>query len=110
MGDLTFYGQTWAFKGKKGKLPPLNTDEIAAKADLIVITQVNIHVAQIFCPGIKIVEQHSLHELTMLPYCRFLILSMHSAESQALSTDKAVSLHHAMYISRSRNASRQTLL
>ena len=40
VGDLTFYGQTWAFKGKKGKLPPLNTDEIAAKADLIVITQV----------------------------------------------------------------------
>ena len=57
VGDLTFYGQTWAFKGKKGKLPPLNTDEIAAKADLIVITQVNIHVAQTFCPGFKTVEQ-----------------------------------------------------
>ena len=78
VGDLTFYGQTWAFKGKKGKLPPLNTDEIAAKADLIVITQVHIHVAQSFCPEIKIVEQQSLHDLAMLLNCRCLLLSVHS--------------------------------
>ena len=40
VGELTFYGQTWAFTGRKGDLPPVDVDAVAAKADIIVITQV----------------------------------------------------------------------
>lgn len=40
VGELTFYGQTWVFSGKKGDLPPVDVDAVAGKADIIVITQV----------------------------------------------------------------------
>lgn len=43
-GELTFYGQTWAFVGRKGELPPVDVDAIAAKADLIVLTQVALRI------------------------------------------------------------------
>ena len=39
VGELTFYGQTWAFTGRKGDLPPLDVNAVAGKADIIVITQ-----------------------------------------------------------------------
>ena len=43
VGELTFYGQTWAFTGRKGDLPPVDVDAVAAKADIIVITQAHLY-------------------------------------------------------------------
>ena len=40
VGELTFYGTTWAYTGRKGELPPVDVDSVAAKADIIVLTQV----------------------------------------------------------------------
>ena len=40
VGELVFYGQEWAFRGKKGSLPPVDVDALAAKTDLIILTQV----------------------------------------------------------------------
>ena len=42
VGELVFYGQEWAFRGKKGVLTPdkVDVDAIAKRADLILLTQV----------------------------------------------------------------------
>lgn len=39
VGELTFFGQDWAFVGRKGELPVVDVEAVAAKTDLIILTQ-----------------------------------------------------------------------